>query len=199
MIAETANLRGEVDLGDNVEIQDQVLIGAENPEARAGVTIGNNSTIRSHTVIYAGNRIGSNFQTGHQAFIREDNDIGNNVSIGTQTIVEHHVEIGNDVRLHSDVFLPEYSILEDGAWLGPKVCITNAEYPESPNVYDNLEGAHIKENAKIGGNVTLLPGVTIGEDALVGAGAVVTEDVEAGAVVVGNPAEKINQIKNLPY
>jgi acetyltransferase-like isoleucine patch superfamily enzyme len=154
--------------------------------------------IRSHTVIYAGNVIGDDFQTGHGVLVREDNEIGNHVSIGSHSIVEHHVKIGNDVRLHSDVFVPEFSILEDGCWLGPHVVITNSRYPYAPNSKENLRGAHIKRGAKIGANATLLPGVMIGENALVGAGAVVTKDVPDGAVVVGNPAHIVNRISEIP-
>ncbi len=160
--------------------------------------IGPAAMIRSHSVIYAGNRIGSGFQTGHGALVREDNVIGDNVSIGTNSIIEHHVTIGNGVRLHSNVFVPEYSVLEDDCWLGPNVVVTNARYPRSPFTKDELAGAHIERGAKIGANVTLLPGVRIGRDALVGAGAVVTADVPAGAVVVGNPARIINHISALP-
>ncbi|MDE3088778.1 MAG: N-acetyltransferase [Chloroflexota bacterium] len=159
--------------------------------------IGARAVIRSHTVIYAGNVIGDDFQTGHGALVREENRIGNNVSIGSHTIVEHHVAIGNGVRLHSNVFVPEFSILEDDCWLGPSVVVTNARYPRSKNVKEQLRGATIKRGAKIGANATLLPGVVIGENALVGAGAVVTRDVPAGAVVAGNPARVIKRVEEL--
>lgn len=159
--------------------------------------IGARAVIRSHTVIYAGNIIGDDFQTGHGALIRESNEIGNRVSIGSHSIVEHHVKIGNGVRLHSNVFVPEFSILEDDCWLGPNVVVTNARYPQSRTVMENLRGAHIKRGAKIGANVTLLPDVVIGENALIGAGAVVTHDVPDGAVVVGNPARVIKHIAEI--
>ena len=159
--------------------------------------IGARAIIRSHTVIYAGNVIGDDFQTGHGVLLREENEIGNNVSIGSHTIVEHHVKIGNNARLHSNVFVPEFSILEENCWLGPNVVVTNARYPQSKNVKENLRGAHIKRGAKIGANATLLPGVVIGENALVGAGAVVTRDVPDGAVVAGNPARVIKRVREI--
>ncbi len=161
--------------------------------------IGADALIRSHTVIYAGNRIGRKFQTGHGALVREENEIGDNVSIGSGSIVEHHVRIGHGVRLHSRVFVPEFTVLEDNCWLGPNVVITNAKYPRSPRVKEQLIGAHVERGAKIGANATLLPGVRIGRDALVGAGAVVTKDVPAEAVVAGNPARVIKQLSQLPY
>jgi acetyltransferase-like isoleucine patch superfamily enzyme len=148
-------------------------------------------------VIYAGNTIGDNFQTGHQVMIRELNDIGREVSIGTGSVIEHHVKIGDRVRIHSRVFIPEFSVLEEGCWIGPGVVMTNAFHPLCPKVKDCLVGPTVKKGAKIGANATLLPGVVIGENALVGAGAVVTKDVPAGAVVAGNPAKIIKQIDEL--
>lgn len=162
-------------------------------------TIGAEAHIRSHSVIYHGNQIGDRFQTGHSILMREDNLVGDDVSIGSGSIVEHHVRIGNGVRLHSNVFIPEFSVLEDGCWIGPNVVVTNARYPQSPGCRAELIGAHIESGAKIGGNVTLLPGVRIGRDSLIGAGAVVTKDVEPGAVMVGNPARAIKHIAALPY
>lgn len=159
--------------------------------------IGTHAVIRSHTVIYAGNLIGDDFQTGHGVLVREENQIGNNVSIGSHSMVEHHVKIGNGVRLHSNVFVPEFSVLEDDCWLGPNVVVTNARYPRSRNVKEQLQGAHIKQGAKIGANATLLPGVTIGENALVGAGAVVVDNVPDGAVVLGNPARVVKYVKDI--
>ena len=191
-----------VTLGPNVTIEDYCVVGVPpkgHGEGELQTVIGPGSHLRSHTVIYAGNAIGRNFQTGNKVNIREENEIGDDVSVGTLSIVEHHVKIGNGVRIHSQVFVPEYSILEDGAWLGPHVVLTNAKYPLSPDVKMNLRGPTIRRGAIIGANATLLPGVVIGERALVGAGAVVVDDVPAGSVVVGNPARVIRQISELPY
>jgi acetyltransferase-like isoleucine patch superfamily enzyme len=189
-----------VQFGDETIVGDFVIVGQPPRGKRAGeleTRIGARAVIRSHTVIYAGNIVGDDFQTGHGALVREENQIGNNVSIGSHSIIEHHVTIGNGVRIHSNVFVPEYSILEDDCWLGPNVVVTNARYPRSKNVKENLKGATIKRGAKIGANATLLPGVIIGENALVGAGAVVVDDVPNGAVVVGNPARVVKQIDEI--
>ena len=189
-----SRIYARVHLGAGATIGDYCILGEPPRGIKAGdleTRIGARAVIRSHTVIYAGNVIGDDFQTGHGALVREENRIGDNVSIGSHTIVEHHVTIGNNVRLHSNVFVPEYSILEDGCWLGPNVVLTNARYPRSKNVKTQLQGARIKQHAKIGANATLLPGIVIGRDALVGAGAVVTRDVPDGVVVVGNPARVI--------
>jgi acetyltransferase-like isoleucine patch superfamily enzyme len=191
-----------VRIGKNAIIEDYAVIGVPPRGKKPGelkTVIGDNAFIRSHTVIYAGNKIGNNFQTGHHVMIREENVIGNDVSVGTSSVIEHHVTIGNGVRIHTNAFVPETSVLEDGCWLGPHVVITNALYPLSHHVKQSLKGARVKKNAKIGANATLLPGVTIGEKSLVGAGAVVTKDVAPNTVVVGNPASVVNTISNLPY
>lgn len=198
----TSKVYENVQLGEGSLVEDFCIVGTPPRGVRAGelpTVIGEKSVIRSHTVIYAGNDIGRNFQTGNKVNIRESNRIGNNVSVGTLSVIEHHVEIADNVRIHTQVFIPEYSILEEGCWIGPNVVFTNAKYPLSPGVKDNLVGPVIRKGAKIGANATLLPGVVIGENALVGAGAVVVRDVPAGAVVAGNPARIIRQIADLPY
>ena len=131
--------------------------------------------------------------------IRESNDIGDDVSIGSGTVIEHHVTIGHGVRVHSGAFIPEYSILEEGCWIGPCVVLTNAKYPCSPEAKKNLKGPTVRRGAKIGANSTLLPGVVVGEGALVGAGSVVVRDVAPHTVVAGSPARFIKNISDLPY
>ena len=161
--------------------------------------IGDNAIIRAHTVIYHGNKIGNNFQTGNKTNIRELNQIGNNVSIGTMTVVEHHVLIEDGVRIHSQAFVPEYSILKKEAWIGPNVVLTNALYPKSFDAKTKLNGPVIHENVIIGANSTILPGVELFQDAIVGAGSVVTKNVLAGHVVAGNPAKLLKLKTDLPY
>jgi acetyltransferase-like isoleucine patch superfamily enzyme len=185
-----------------VVVEDFCILGVPPRGHRPGeleTIIGDGGQVRSHTVIYAGNRIGRNFQTGNKVNIRELNIIGDDVSVGTLSVIEHHVNIGNHVRIHSQVFVPEYTVLEEGCWLGPNVVLTNARYPLSPDAKKNLKGPTICRRAKIGANVTILPGVVIGEDALVGAGSVVVRNVPPGAVAVGNPARIIKNIQELPY
>jgi acetyltransferase-like isoleucine patch superfamily enzyme len=202
MISKTAVIYPNVRLGDNCVVEDFVIIG-KTPmgihDDKLETVIGTNAVIRSHTVIYAGNMIGDHFSTGHHVMIREKNVIGNRVSIGTGTVLEHHISLGDDVRIHSQAFIPEYTTAEEGAWIGPKVTITNARYPRSTGVKETLAGAQIKKHAKIGANSTLLPGVVLGENCLIGAGAVVTQDVLPGKVVAGNPARIVNDITDLPY
>ncbi|MCK5236863.1 MAG: transferase, partial [Deltaproteobacteria bacterium] len=177
MISRTAIIHENVTLGKNCIVEDFVIIGAIPKGKSAGelkTVIGDNAVIRSHTVIYAGNTIGSNFQTGNKVNIRESNEIRDNVSIGTLSVIEHHIKILDDVRIHSQAFIPEYSKLMKGSWIGPNVVLTNARYPNRADTKEKLEGPTIEENAVVGANSTILPGVLVGEGAIVGAGAVVT-------------------------
>lgn len=199
-IAGTAKIYSNVKLGRNVTIEDYCVIGIPfKTYSDEETVIGDNAVIRSHTVIYAGNTIGNYFQTGNKANIRELNEIMNNVSVGTLSVIEHHVKIGNGVRIHSQVFVPEYCILEDFCWIGPNVVLTNAKYPNSSSAKNRLYGVIVKTGAKIGANSTILPGVVIDRNSLVGAGSVVTKNVPENGVVVGNPAMLINDVSKLPY
>lgn len=117
--------------------------------------------------------------------------IGNECNICAQTLIEGDVVIGDRVTLKSGVQLWDGTRIEDDVFIGPNVTFTNDLYPRSKEYPKQFSGITIKSNASIGANATLLPGITIGEYAMIGAGAVVTMDVPAHAVVVGNPAKII--------
>lgn len=189
-----------VALAKECRLGDFVVIGVP-PEGKGDgeleTHIGVGAIIRSHTVIYAGNRIGNHFMTGHGALIREENEIGNHVSIGSHSIVEHHTRIGSRVRIHSGAFIPEFCILEDEAWIGPNVVFTNVLHPMCPEVPKCIKGPTLMRGAKIGANATVLPSVVVGEMAIVAAGAVVTRDVPARMVAAGNPARVVKSIDEL--
>lgn len=198
-ISETAIIHPGVELGDDAHLDAYVILG-QMPGGAAEMDplrVGPGATIRSHSVLYAGSRMGARFQTGHGVMIREQCDFGDDVSIGTHSIIEHHVRLGNGVRVHSNAFIPEFSIVEDGAWIGPSVTFTNALYPLSPDAKATLKGPTIRRGAKVGANATILPGVTVGVDALIGAGSVVVRDVPDGAVAVGNPARVIRSVGDI--
>lgn len=200
-IAATAIVHPNVTFSGDAVVEDFCIIGCPPMGAEPGqfpTIIGDGARIRSHTVIYAGNRIGTDFHAGHKANVREHNSIGNHVSLGTLANVEHHVTLGNYVRVHSQAFIPEHCIIMDNVWIGPHAVLTNARYPNFPDTKNHLEGAVLEVGARIGAGATLLPGVRIGRESLVGAGAVVTRDVPAGAVVAGNPARVTGKVTDLP-
>jgi acetyltransferase-like isoleucine patch superfamily enzyme len=197
-IAPTAIVDPHVEIGDGTAIGDFVVVGTGPADGDIPpLRIGRDGRIRSHTVVYHGNVIGDRFQTGHGTLIRESNTIGNDVSVGTHSIVEHHVVLEDGVRVHSNAFIPEYSVVEAGAWIGPSVTFTNARYPLGRDAKAQLRGPIVRTGAKIGANSTLLPGVVVGRNALVGAGSVVVHDVPDGAVVVGNPARVVRYVSDI--
>lgn len=202
VISRTAVIYPNVRLGQGCVVEDFAIVGCPPAGRKPGeleTVIGPGSVVRAHAIVYAGNRIGAKFHAGNKANIREENEIGDDVSIGTLSVVEHHVKIGRGVRIHTQAFVPEYTVLEEECWIGPNVVFTNAKYPRSRNVKAELKGPLVRFRAILCANSTLLPGVEIGRHALVGAGSVVVRDVEAGTVVAGNPARFIRRISELPY
>jgi acetyltransferase-like isoleucine patch superfamily enzyme len=185
-----------VKIGENPIIHQYVILGLGDFD---NLQIGDNATIRSHSIIYSGNKIGNNLKVGHHVLIREKNQIGNNVSIGSFTNIEHQTIIEDNVRIHSKAFIPEFTIIKNGAWIGPNVTITNSNYPNAKQSKNNLRKTTINENAKIGANSTILPGITIGKNSLIGAGSVVTKNIPENQVVAGNPAKVIKDINDLKW
>lgn len=186
MIDSTALIGPDIPLPDDIEIQEFCSIGLHGPEG--GITCGPRVRVRGHTVIYRTTTIGASVQFGHGVLVREYTRLGDDVSVGSHTVLEHHVVLEHRVRIHSGCFIPEWSVVREGAWIGPGAIVTNARYPNRPDTKATLEGVEVQSGAVIGAGVVLLPGVTIGAGALVGAGAVVAHDIPAGSTVIGNPA-----------
>ncbi len=120
--------------------------------------------------------------------ILEGARIGKNVNICAQVFIENDVVIGDNSTLKNGVQLWDGVTLEDDVFVGPNVTFTNDRFPRSKIIPEQFARTFVMRGASIGGNATILPGVTLGEGCLIGAGAVVTKDVPPGAVVVGNPA-----------
>ncbi len=196
-----------VKLGPKITIEDFVVLGKSPDGKKKGkiLKIGSEAYLRTGTILYSGSNIGKNFVTGDYARVRENNKIGNNVSLGSHSMIERDSKIGNNVRIQSLCFIPEYTILEDNVWMGPGVTITNVMHPPCPVFKERgkemelkcVRGPIIKKGAIIGASVILLPGIEIGEGALVAAGSVVLNDVKARTVVSGVPAKKIKKISEL--
>ena len=135
--------------------------------------------------------IGDQTRIWQYAVVFEGAQIGENCNICAHTLIESKVSIGNNVTIKSGVYIWDGTCIEDDVHLGANATFTNDLYPRSKAYSDNFVGSILKKGCSIGANATLLPGVTIGEEAFVGAGAVVTKDVPPKAVVVGNPAKII--------
>jgi len=149
-----------------------------------GAKIGDNCVIRSGTVIYEKVTIQNEVETGHNVLIREGSVIGEKSRVGSSTQLDGMIKIGKNVNIQSNVYLPHLTTVKDEVFIAPSVCVTNDPYPASKR----LVGVVIERGAVIGANATLIAGVKIGEGAVVGAGSVVTKDVPAKTVVLGNPA-----------
>jgi len=120
--------------------------------------------------------------------------IGTDCNICAHTFIENDVRIGNNVTLKCGVYLWDGIEIEDDVFVGPNATFTNDRFPRSKQFLEQHPRTVIKKGASLGANCTLLPGVTVGEGAMVGAGAVVTKDVPPYAVVAGNPAQILRML-----
>lgn len=192
-------IRENVHIGNNTFIGNKCILGElladqlEEMKQLKVLKIGNNSIIRSNSILYGGSVIGSDFQTGHHVTIREYAQIGHHVSVGTLSDIQGECNIGNYVRMHSNVHIGQLSKIDDYVWIFPYVVLTNDPTPPS----ENLLGVHVNSFAVIATGAILMPGIEIGQDSLVGAGAIVTKSVEEYSVVVGNPARQIEDVRKL--
>ncbi|MEE8097167.1 WxcM-like domain-containing protein [Acinetobacter baumannii] len=133
-------------------------------------------------------RIGQNTRVWQYSVILKDAIIGNGCNICAHTLIENDVLIGNNVTVKSGVYIWDGITLEDNVFIGPCVAFTNDKKPRSKQYPEIFAKTIVEQGASIGANATILPGIRIGRNALVGAGAVVTKDVPENAIVVGNPA-----------
>jgi len=138
--------------------------------------------------------IGENTKIWQYSVVLQGAVIGNNCNICAHTLIENDVVIGNDVTIKSGVYLWDGVIIEDNVFIGPCVAFSNDKMPRSKQYPEKFLCTTIKKNASIGANATILPGIVLGENCMIGAGAVVTKDVPENAVVVGNPAKIIRYI-----
>ena len=189
-----------VHLGRNCNISQFVILGKpplNKKEGELKLEIGSNAIIRSFTTIYSGNVIGNNFSTGQGVSIREDNIIGNDVSIGTSSTIEFGNVIGDGARIHSGCFL-EMTKIGKNVFIGPNVVFTDDPHPMKCPYYKQCKGGAVVEDlARIGANSTILPGVKIGRNSLIGAGSVVTKNVPPDVVYAGNPAKFFKKVSDL--
>jgi acetyltransferase-like isoleucine patch superfamily enzyme len=188
--------RAAAHVGPDSIVDPDVILGYF--PGRAGtfgdVRIGRHARIRSGSVIYAAVDIGEDFETGHHAIVREENRLGDGCTIWNNSTIDYGCVIGHRVRIHSNIYIAQFTTIEDDVFLAPGVTIANDPHPICAKC---MQGPTIRRGARIGVNVTLLPHIVIGENALVGAGSVVTRDVPPGMVVVGSPARVVGSVDAL--
>ena len=185
----------DVSLGDGTVVQSHCVLGERASNwTGARLQVGSHSTIRSHSILYAGSTLGEGLVTGHHAMIREGTHSGDNLQVGSLSDIQGDCSFGDFVRLHSNVHVGKGSTIGDFVWLFPYVVLTNDPHPPS-HVF---KGCSVEDWAVIATGSVVLPGVTVGKDALVGAMSLVRRDVPEGAVVAGVPARVLGDAADIP-
>jgi acetyltransferase-like isoleucine patch superfamily enzyme len=180
--------------GDDCLIQDNCIVGLQYRGGCKPVKLGCMVRIRSGTIIYADVQFGDDFQTGHNVVIREKTSGGDHIVIGTNTVIDGNVAMGDFVKIESNCYIPTDAIIGSRVFLGPGVVLTNDRYPLKLRDTYQPEGPFIEDGVTLGAGVVVCPGVRIGEDTFVAAGAVVTKDIPPKSMVAGVPG----RIERLP-
>ena len=159
-----------------------------------GLMLAERVTVCAGAVVFAGVRVEAGVILGDQCFVRERAHIGPDSVIGRGSAVDPGVVIGARVRIQTNVYLTQGSVVEDDVFIGPCACTTNDDTMSRHDSGYELRGALLRRACRIGGGAVLVPGIEVGEEAFVGAGAVVTRDVAARSLVVGSPARELRKV-----
>jgi acetyltransferase-like isoleucine patch superfamily enzyme len=145
--------------------------------------------------VFAGTRVGARVILGDQSCVRERVTIGDDVVVGRGSLIENDTTVGALTKIQADAYITAYSTLEESVFIAPCVVTTNDNYMgRTERRHELVKGPTIRRGARVGGGAVLCPGVEVGEEAFVGAGAVVTKDVPPRALVVGNPARVLRPV-----
>jgi acetyltransferase-like isoleucine patch superfamily enzyme len=174
-------------LGQNVVVQPNAFVGFIYNSLAQEAIIGDNSIIRSGSIIYGDVSAGDFFQTGHNAVIREKTRMGRYVLVGTGTIIDGQVEIADFVKIESNCYICTDCIIGTRVFIGPNVVFTNDRIPLKMRDSYNPKGAVVEDFVTVGAGSVILPGVNIGQGSFVAAGTVVVKDVPPMTLVRGNP------------
>jgi acetyltransferase-like isoleucine patch superfamily enzyme len=191
-------------LGAGVKVLENAVVGKQpslSPRSTAKreplspAEIGEGTIVSTGAIVFAGSSIGARVILGDQSCVRERVTIGDDVVLGRGSLVENDTTIGAMTRIQADAYITAYSTLEDQVFVAPCVVTTNDNFMgRTEQRHDLMKGPTIRRGARVGGGAVLCPGVEIGEEAFVGAGAVVTKDVAPRTIVVGNPARVLREV-----
>ena len=191
-------------LGEGVKVLEHAVVGKQptlSPRSTAKreplppAEIGAGTIVSTGAVVFAGTTIGERVILGDQSCVRERVTVGDDVVIGRGSLVENDTTIGAMTKIQAEAYITAYSTLEEHVFIAPCVVTTNDNFMgRTEKRHGLVKGPTIRRGARIGGGAILCPGIEIGEDAFVGAGAVVTKDVEARMLVVGNPARVLRAV-----
>ncbi len=191
-------------LGENVKVLEYAVVGKQpslSPRSTAKreelppAEIGDGTIVSTGAVVFAGAKVGERVILGDQSCVRERVVVGDDVVIGRGSLVENDTTIGALTKIQAEAYITAYSTLEEHVFIAPCVVTTNDDFMgRTERRHELLRGPTIRRGARVGGGAILLPGVEIGEEAFVGAGAVVTKDVEPRMLVVGNPARVLRAV-----
>jgi acetyltransferase-like isoleucine patch superfamily enzyme len=191
-------------LGEGVKVLENAVVGKQptlSPRSTAKreplppTVIGAGTIVSTGAIVFAGSSIGERVILGDQSCVRERVAIGDDVVVGRGSLVENDTTIGAMTKIQADAYITAYSTLEEHVFIAPCVVTTNDNWMgRTEKRFGNIKGPTIRRGARIGGGAILCPAIEIGEDAFVGAGAVVTKDVPPRVVVVGSPARVLRNV-----
>jgi acetyltransferase-like isoleucine patch superfamily enzyme len=191
-------------LGEGVTIHDHAVVGKQpglSPRSTARrdplppAVLGAGTVVSTGAIVFAGATLGARVLLGDGACVRERCVIGDDVVIGRGSLVENDTTVGARTTIQAHAYVTAYSTVEEDVFIAPCVVTTNDNFMgRTERRHELKKGPTIRRGARVGGGAVLCPGIEIGEDAFVGAGAVVTKDVPARKVVVGNPARVIRDV-----
>jgi UDP-2-acetamido-3-amino-2,3-dideoxy-glucuronate N-acetyltransferase len=185
-------------IGDNVVLGKQPALSARSTTKRGELPpleLGAGTIVSTGAIVFAGTTIGARSIVGDQSCVRERCELGADVVVGRGSLVENDTRIGARTKIQANAYVTAYSTLEEDVFIAPCVVTTNDNFMgRTEKRHELRQGPTIRRGARIGGAAVLLPGIEVGAEAFVGAGAVVTKDVPPRAVVVGNPARQIREV-----
>jgi acetyltransferase-like isoleucine patch superfamily enzyme len=191
-------------IGDGCRIGDNVVLGKQpalSPRSTAPrdelppLELGEGTIVSTGSVVFAGTKVGARVILGDQSCVRERCALGDDVVVGRGSLVENDTTIGARTKIQAHAYVTAYSTLEEDVFIAPCVVTTNDNFMgRTERRHELRKGPTIRRGARIGGGAVLLPGIEVGEEAFIGAGAVVVRDVPPRALVVGNPARQLRDV-----